>query len=279
MGAFRYTWKTFSRELILIVGGIIFFIPVYLVVELSLKPTSQVFTQPLSFPSSPDLHNYGKAWAGTSTVTLGHSLVNSIIITAGTVICLIIIGSLCAYTIARNPTKMGTAAYLMFLVGIIMPFQLGIVPIYVVMRSLHLIPSYYGQILLDTGLLMPLTVFLYTGFIRALPRDYEEAAQVDGAGLLRTFVRVIFPLLGPITGTVAVLTGIVTWNDFFLPLVFLGGSHYETIPVVMYSFVGDFLSQWNYIFATVVVAVAPILAFYVIAQKQLMRGFSGGIRG
>ena len=140
-------------------------------------------------------------------------------------------------------------------------------------------PSYFGQILLETGLLMPLTVFLYTGFVRTLPKEYEEAAQVDGATQFRTFVRIVFPLLRPITGTVAVLTGVVVWNDFFLPLIFLTGSKYEPLPVAVYSFVGDYASQWNYIFASVVVALVPILGFYLLAQRQLIRGFSGGIRG
>ena len=103
---------------------------------------------------------------------------------------------------------------------------------------------------------MPLTVFLYTGFIRALPREYEEAAQVDGAGLFRTYFRVVFPLLRPVTGTVAVLAGLIIWNDFFLPLIFLSGTTNATLPVAVYSFVGEYASQWNLIFAAVIVSLA-----------------------
>jgi len=125
---------------------------------------------------------------------------------------------------------------------------------------------------------MPLAVFLYTGFIRALPRDYEEAAYMDGASRLRTFIRVVFPLLLPVTATVAVLASVIVWNDFFGQLIFLGGSSRETLPVIVYSFVGQYSSQWNLIFAAVVVTLAPVLAFYVFAQRQLVRGFSGGIK-
>jgi raffinose/stachyose/melibiose transport system permease protein len=147
------------------------------------------------------------------------------------------------------------------------------------MREIGLVPSYLGIIILNIGLFMPLTVFLYTGFVRVMPRDYEEAAQVDGASMLRTFVRVVFPLLRPVTATVAVLTGVLCWNEFFVPLIFLSGSDYQTLPVAVYSFVGEFVTRFNFIFAAVVIAIAPVLLFYLFAQRQLIRGFSGGIRG
>ena len=126
---------------------------------------------------------------------------------------------------------------------------------------------------------MPLTVFLYTGFIRALPRDYEEAAQVDGAGLFRTYTRVVFPLLRPITATVAVLVGVSVWNEFFTALIFLAGSRAETLPVALSSYVGEFSAQWNLVCAGVAISIAPILAFFLFAQRQLIRGFTGGVKG
>ena len=144
----------------------------------------------------------------------------------------------------------------LFVAGIVVPFQLGVIPLYVALREYHLIGTYFGMILLHGGLLMPLTVFLYAGFIRALPREYEEAAQVDGAGLIRTLVQVVLPLLRPITGTVAVLTGLFCWNDFFLPLIFLSGSKNQTLPVAVFQFVGNYTEQWNLIFPTVVIALA-----------------------
>ena len=134
------------------------------------------------------------------------------------------------------------------------------------------------MILLHTGLLMPLSVFLYAGFVRTIPRDYEEAAYVDGAGRFLTFTRVIFPLLLPITATVAVITGVIVWNDFFLQLIFLAGSHKQTVPVAIYGFVGEYATNWSLIFATVLLSIIPIMLFYMFAQRQLIRGFSGGIK-
>jgi raffinose/stachyose/melibiose transport system permease protein len=210
---------------------------------------------------------------------MGQAMINSLIITAGTVICLIVVGSLCAYTIARRRSVLSTTLYFLFVLGIVIPFQLGIVPLYVAFRNLGLVGSYLGMIILWTGVATPVSVFLYTGFIRALPPDYEEAARVDGASTLRVFVRVVFPLLRPVTVTVAILTGLFVWNDFFVSLIFLGGSTRQTLPVSIYSFVGEFATQWNFVFASIVLALLPIMAFFVLAQRQLIEGFSGGIRG
>lgn len=279
MALFGYTWRTFARELTLLLGAAFVFIPVYFLITLSLKTPAELYIEPLKFPTNPEVSNYSTAWEGSGNISLARALVNSTVITIGSVIGLILIGSLCAYTLARRPSKLSTAMYVMFLLGIIIPFQLGLVPLFVAMRNLHLVPSYTGMILLNIGLLMPLTVFLYTGFVRVLPKEYEEAAQVDGAGLMRTYVRVIFPLLRPVTGTVAVLTGVITWNEFFIPLIFLSGSEYQPLPVAVYSFVGEFVTQWNFIFASITIAIAPILAFYLFAQRQLIRGFSGGLKG
>src|SRR5262249_73400 len=143
-----------------------------------------------------------------------------------------------------------------------------------------LVGNYVGMIVLNIGLLMPLTVFLYTGFIRALPRDYEEAARVDGAGIWQAYVRVVFPLLRPVTGTVAVLTGIIVSNPFFVALPFRVGTRFETVPVALYSLpIETGITQWNLLFAAVVITIAPILAFYLFAQRQLIRGFAGGVKG
>lgn len=279
MSLFSYTRRAFARELTLIAGAILFCVPAYVLVVLSLKTTSDTYTKPLTLPDPAQFGNYGNAWAQTGTSNLGHAMQTSALITVSSVAALIALGSLCAYALARRPSRLSTTLYILFVLGIVFPFQLAVIPLFVVLRHLHLTGTVLGMVILYTGLLMPFTVFLYTGFIRVLPKDYEEAAQVDGAGLFRTWFRVVFPLLIPITGTVAVLAGVIIWNDFFLPLIFLYGSNNETLPLALYSFVGQSASQWNLIMAAVAISVAPIIAFYLFAQRQLIRGFAGGIRG
>jgi raffinose/stachyose/melibiose transport system permease protein len=276
MALYRYTWRTFARELSMIVAAALFCVPLYVLATLSLKTTSQVYLAPLKFPTSATLSNYSDAWHQGN---LGHGLTSSLIITVSSVILIIAVGSLCAYALARRPSRLSSGLYFLFVLGIILPFQLAIIPVYVVLRQLHLTGTYLGMILLYTGIITPLGVFLYTGFIRALPKEYEEAAQVDGASLIRTYLHVVFPLLLPVTGTVAILAGIFIWNDFFLALIFLSGSPNQTLPIALFSFVGEYASQWNLIMAAVVISIAPILAFYLFAQRQLIRGFAGGLKG
>lgn len=261
------------------VVAVIWWIPFYFLAATSLKSGTEALTRPIAPPSQLLLSNYPRAWHVNGGPTLGISLINSLVITVGSVVVLIALGSVCSYTIARRGGRLGNALYVLFVVGIILPFQLAIIPIYTIFLHFELVGSLAGMILLYVGLLMPLTVFFYTGFIRVLPRAYEEAAEVDGAGHLTTFLRIVFPLLSPVTGTVAVLAGLIVWNDFFLQLVFLSGTPQATLPVAIFSFVGQYFSQWNLIFAAVVISIIPILAFYIVAQRQLIRGFSGGIKG
>jgi raffinose/stachyose/melibiose transport system permease protein len=279
MALTRYSRRTLLRELALILGAAAFCVPFYLLVAIALETTAQTYKTPLSFPASPRWGNFSEAWSTGGQNGLGSALGSSLIITVSSVAGLIVLGSLGAYAIARRKGRLSDAVYIVFVLGIILPFQLAIIPLFVAMRHLGLVGNYAGMIVLNIGLLMPLTVFLYTGFIRALPRAYEEAARVDGAGILQTYVRIVFPLLRPITGTVAVLVGIVVWNEFFVALIFLSGSRYQTLPVAVYSFAGNFGARWNLIFAGVAITLAPILAFYLFAQRQLIRGFSAGIKG
>ena len=277
MGLAHYSRGTLVREFALVLVAAVYCLPFYLLVAIALETTGQTYKTPLTFPWPPRWGNFSEAWNTGGQAGLGRALESSLIITLSSVIALIVLGSLCAYTIARRPGRLSNLVYVLFVVGIILPFQLAIIPLFVAMRHLGLVGNYLGMIVLNVGLLMPLTVFLYVGFIRALPRDYEDAARVDGAGILRTYARVVFPLLWPITATVAMLAGIIVWNEFFIALIFLIGSRYETVPVALYSFVGD--ARWNLIFAGVAITIAPILAFYLFAQRRLIRGFSPGLKG
>jgi raffinose/stachyose/melibiose transport system permease protein len=277
--ATRYTRGTFIRELVFVLVAAVFCAPFYVLIVLALDTTAQATKTPLSFPWPPHWGNFSQAWNTGGQAGLGSAMQSSVIITVSSVVGLIALGSLCAYVLARRNDRMADVVYILFVLGIILPFQLAIIPLYVGMLHLGLVGSYAGMILLNIGLLMPLTVFLYTGFIRALPRDYEEAALIDGAGTLATYTRIVFPLLRPVTGTVAVLVGIIVWNEFFTALVFLGGSRYQTLPVAILSFVGDYAARWNLIFAGIAIAVAPALAFYLFAQRRLMHGYASGIKG
>jgi raffinose/stachyose/melibiose transport system permease protein len=276
----RYTWRTFAWEIWMLLLGLAFCLPFYLLVAISLKPSAELFTtSPLAFPSAPRWDNFAVAWNAQAGGGFGPALVSSMVITVGSVLILVFIGSMCAYVLARRPGRMSNALYILFVLGIIIPFQLSVIPLYTAFQPLGLIGSYAGMIILWVGIGSPLAVFLYTGFVRSLPRDYEEAARIDGAGVWRTYWSVVLPLLRPVTGTVAILLGLFIWNDFFVSLIYLGGSDHQTLPVAVYSFVGEYVSQWNFVFAAVILSLIPIVVFFVIAQKQMIKGFAGGLKG
>ncbi|MEV6492770.1 carbohydrate ABC transporter permease [Actinoplanes sp. NPDC051633] len=276
---FRYTRATLLRESFVWVVGLITLLPFYFLVITALKPDDELLTTSSSTPPSrPTVSNFTEVLTagGQSSIILG--LANSVFITVGSILGLVLFGSLAAYVLARTTHRWGTIAFYLFLVAIILPVQLGMIPLYIGARTLGLVGTPWGMIVLYVGTLMPLAVFLYAGFFRGLPRDYEEAAAIDGAGPGQVFLRIVLPLMAPATGTVAILTGLIVWNDFFTALIFLGGSDYQTLTVSMYYYVGSLVSAWNKIFAIVILSMVPILAFYLFAQKKFIQGFAGGIK-
>jgi raffinose/stachyose/melibiose transport system permease protein len=206
-------------------------------------------------------------------------MMNSAVVTGLSVTLLVLTGALAAYALARRVSRLSFGLYLVFLLGLMIPLQLGMVPLYQLMRDLNLLQTYTSLIIFEVGHQLPLVVFLYAGFLRVLPREYEEAARVDGAGTLTAFRRVVFPLLRPVTGTVIILSTINIWNDFLTPLLYLGGSEQQTLPVAIFAFRGEFASQWQIIFAGMGMAILPILIVYFLLQKYIIKGFASGIKG
>ncbi|MGY1673448.1 carbohydrate ABC transporter permease [Geodermatophilus sp. SYSU D00710] len=276
---FRYTKATALREALVWAVALLTLLPFYFLVINALKPDEELLTTGSSTPPSrPTVENFTEVLTagGDSNILLG--LFHSVVITAGSIVGLVAFGSLAAYVLARTTARWGSVAFYLFLVAIVLPTQLGLIPLYIGARQLGLVGSVWGMVILYVGTLMPLAVFLYAGFFRNLPRDYEEAAALDGAGPGRVFFRVVLPLMAPATGTVAILTGLIVWNDFFSALIFLGGSESQTLTVSMYYYVGSLVSAWNKIFAIVIISMIPILAFYLFAQKRFIQGFAGGIK-
>jgi raffinose/stachyose/melibiose transport system permease protein len=276
---FRYTKATALREAIVWIAALLTLLPFYFLVITALKPDEELLTTGTSAPPSrPTVGNFAEVLTAGGDNNILLALLHSVVITVGSIAGLVAFGSLAAYVLARTTRRWGSAAFYLFLVAIVLPTQLGLIPLYIGARQVGLVGSLWGMVVLYVGTLMPLAVFLYAGFFRNLPRDYEEAAALDGASPTRVFFRVVLPLMAPATGTVAILTGLIVWNDFFSALIFLGGSDNQTLPVSMYYYVGSLVSAWNKIFAIVIISMVPILAFYLFAQKKFIQGFAGGIK-
>jgi raffinose/stachyose/melibiose transport system permease protein len=276
---FRYTKATAVREGVVWLAALLTLLPFYFLVITALKPDEELLTTGTSAPPSrPTVENFAEVLTGGGDSNILLGLVHSVVITLGSIAGMIVLGSLAAYVLVRTTQRWGTVTFYLFLIAIILPTQLGLIPLYIGARQVGLVGSIWGMIILYVGTLMPLAVFLYAGFFRNMPRDYEEAAAIDGASPTRVFFRIVLPLMAPATGTVAILTGLIVWNDFFSALIFLGGSENQTLTVSMYYYVGSLVSAWNKIFAIVIISMIPILGFYLFAQKKFIQGFAGGIK-
>lgn len=277
---FRYTKRTAVREILVWVATLIGLLPFYILIATALKGDQEALnTSAMAPPSGIDFGAFVAVLTATGRNSIPMSILNSVIITGGAILGLVLFGSVAAYVIARRTRRWTTITYYLVLIAIILPAQLGTVPLYIGARSIGLTGNALGMIVLWIGILMPLAVFLYASFFRGLSTEYEEAAVIDGASPMQAFFRVVLPLMAPATGTVAILAGLIVWNDFFNSLIFLGGSTTQTLPVAMYTYVGGLVSAWNKIFAVVIISMIPILVFYMFAQKRFIQGFAGGLKG
>ncbi|MFC4063566.1 carbohydrate ABC transporter permease [Actinoplanes subglobosus] len=271
----RYTRKTFALEILMIAVAIVFAFPVYVLVNLAFRAPSDT-SSPISPTTSPTLANFSQAWQEGG---LGGALINSVLVTTLSVLIVLVVSSLAAYPLARSTAHWSRGTFLLIMLGLILPFQLASLPLYQTIRDLGLLGSVWSLVLFYAGLQVPFTTFLYVGFLRALPRDFEEAATIDGCGPLTAFRYVILPMLKPITVTALVLNAVSVWNDFFTPLLYLSGSDQQTMPVAIAGFVGQFVSDWNLIFAALLISIVPVLAVYLALQRSIINGFAGGLKG
>lgn len=271
----RYTARTGVLEGVMIVVGLVFLFPIYILVNLAIRPTSDL-SSPLQPTTDPTFENFANAWTQAG---LGGAILNSVIVTVVSVAVLVVLASAAAYAIARVTARWSTVAFYVFMIGLLLPFQLGLIPLYKTMGQLGFVGSVFPLIIIYIGMRLPFTIFLYVQFLRQVPTDYEEAAALDGCGPLQSFFRVVFPMVRPVTGTVIILNGLFAWNDFLTPLLYLSGSGNQTIPVAIYTFVGQYNTQWPLVFAALIIGALPVLVAFFFIQKSLIQGLASGVKG
>lgn len=271
----RYGTRTAALEVLLIATALLFLVPIVGLFNVAFKTTGNTSTA-LQFSGAYTLNNFARAWTSGH---LGSALINSALITVLTIVFVLVFGTMAAYFIARRAGRAPRLLFYVFLLGIVIPGQLGMLPLYRTMIDAGLIGTLWSVVILNVGTGMPFAIFLISTFLRDLPQDYEEASVIDGAGPIRAFAFIVIPMLRPVLGTVAILTAISTWNNFFVPLLYLAGSGFETVPVRLYGFVGQYSSDWPLIFAGLLITVFPIVVAFFFLQRAVMTGFSGGVKG
>lgn len=274
----KHTGKTnWPVTILLIMGCFTIFFPLYMAVIIAFKKSSEMTNDimgALSFPSSWSFDNFSEAMRVTD---FWNSLGNSLLITALTVIIAILVHSLAGYAIGRNMgnSKFYKFAYLYIVSGMFVPFAILMMPL-VKQTSQMGIGNRAGVIILYVVFYMPMNLLLYSGYLKNIPLALEEAARVDGAGTWKTYWSIIFPVMKPMHATVAVLTALGTWNDVMTPLVIMSGTGKNTLPLAQLNFQTQFGTNYNLAFASYLLALIPILLFYLFCQKQILNGVVNG---
>lgn len=261
----------------LILGLITVIFPLYMTVVIAFKQPSEMtnsISGILSLPATWSLENFRQAMEVTD---FWRSLFNSFLITAVTMVVSIVIHSVVGYAIARNMAekRLFRFSYYYITSGMFVPFAILMMPLVKQTAAMH-IDNMLGVIVLYVVFYMPMNVLLYTGYLRNIPLALEEAARVDGASTWMTYWRIIFPLMKPMHATVAVLTALGTWNDVMTPLVIMSGGNMNTLPLAQLTFQTQFGTNYNLAFASYLLALLPILIFYLFAQKQIINGVVNG---
>lgn len=229
----------------------------------------------LKLPQTIRFNNYVDAWTQSEFL---RALKNSLIITTATIFINIVIGSIAAFPMAiREKRKVFKISFYVFLVGLMLPFQAIMIPLYVLMgRVLKMTNTYLGTILVYVAMTLPITVFFFSQFIKTIPKEMEESSLIDGCGYLRMFYVIFFPLLKPITSAVIIQNMIFLWNDLLIPLIMIDKTVLKPIMPRVYMFFGQYYNRWNLAFSVLVLAAIPFLLLFLLLQEQFIKGLSSG---
>ncbi len=248
--------------------------PLLLVVGNTMRPSREIFKHPVGFPTSINFDSYIRAWQEANFNTY---FVNSLLITVSAVVLATAVASSSAYILGRYSFRGSKILSAYFLAGLMLPFRLAIVPLFLLLNDLGLIDSRFGLILVYAATGIPFSVFILSAFFRQLPPELSEAARIDGAGEFTIFSRIMLPLVRPALATVTVFQFVPLWNDFFFPLVLLRSTDKWTLPVGMTRFFGEFQTDWSTLFAGLIITTLPLVILFLLATKQIIAGLTAGV--
>jgi raffinose/stachyose/melibiose transport system permease protein len=274
--------------------SLIWIFPLLVVILNSFKLKAYIFRYPFGFSANSLSDGWDKFVEGARKIFCGFlnygnaisktnfwsSFGNSLFITVGSVLVIIICCSMCAWYIVRVNTKGTKLMYLLCLFSMIVPFQMVMFTLSKFANMLHL-SNPLGIIVVYLGFGAGLAVFMFTGFVKSISLEIEEAAMIDGCNPLQTFFLVVFPILKPTTVTVAILEAMWVWNDYLLPSLVLNVNKYKTIPIaIQYLKQSHGQVDWGAMMAVLVLAILPIVIFYIICQKYIIEGvLAGAVKG
>ena len=251
--------------------------PFYIALIYSVKSKQEMVTDRLAFPKTIHWDNFTRA---IETSNFGLALKNSLVTTVLAVIFITLICTMASYIIARKNNRFYNLIYYLFVGAMIIPFQSIMTPLYIDMTRWKLLNTLHGFIFAKIGFQIAFTVLLVSGFVKSIPKELEEAASIDGAGIYSVFFQIVFPLMKPIVLTSIVLNALNVWNDFQMSLTLLQQKQVRNIPLTQYFFFGENSIELGLAFALFILSVIPILALYLMLQKYIIGGITqGAVKG
>ncbi len=261
-------------EIVLIVLALFYLYPIFLVVSNSLKSYKEVMTDVIALPKQFLFGNYGYVW---QSINYPRLFLNNVIITTVGIFGIVFFGSIASYKLSRTKTRYSWILYLVCITPMLIPFQTIMITLLKLAKMVHLSDSVLGLGIQYWAFGAPIAIFLYHGFIKSIPKEIDECALVDGASTFRMFFCIIFPQLKVVTTTLVVIDVMWIWNDFLLPLLMINGSKdTQTLTLAVYTFLGQYISDWQYAMTAVIMAVFPSLVFFVLMQKNIIKGVTAG---
>lgn len=265
--------------IIILLVTILYVSPLYISFNYSFKTTAELGqSNPISLPSSLYLGNYIEVITKNNDFMTGFT--NSLVSTLCVVGILMFITPMASYVLARSTSKMSTFVYYVFMVGILIPFQSVMYPAYVNLKTLGLIDTIPGYIIVRTGFLIGTSILIVTSFVRTVPVELEEAASIDGASIFQAFWQIVFPLMKPINVTLLAINTLNAWNDYTVAVSLLQSSKNRTLPLAQLLYTSESGVEINLAFAFFGLCMIPVLLLYLFTQRFIVSGImSGSVKG
>jgi raffinose/stachyose/melibiose transport system permease protein len=269
----KQRWKTKWIYIVLILYSTINLAPILWMMMNSFKTEKAFNLNPLALPLQWEMSNYQQAW---EQANMGTYFANSIGVSGISVVVTVLVGALASYFLSRFSFKGGKWLYSFFVFGMLIPIHATLVPLFILMGKIGLLDSRFVLVFPYVAFNLPLTVFLLVSFMKAIPKEVEESAIMDGAGMFRIFWSVILPMSRPALATVSILNFIHCWNEFAFALVLVNNTDYKTIPLGLANFAGQFTSNYVVQMAGLSIVLVFTLIIYLLMEKHLVKGMTAG---
>jgi raffinose/stachyose/melibiose transport system permease protein len=256
--------------------ALVYMVPFYIALINTFKIEKDIFNSPMGIPFKRLTFDNLIRNFNSPNFNVLRAYVFTILIAVITLFTVAALSSMMSYTLSRNRKGFYKAAYFVLLAGLMIPIQVILIPIIQILRTVHLVLTVPGLILVYIAWYMPFTAFVLTGYIGTISTQLDESAKIDGANPFLIFFRIIFPLMKPALTSVVIFITVWTWNDFVTPLVILGSSNFYTVTTGIYRAIGQYTQKWDDVFAILFFAATPLAVFYLLLQKHFISGLTAG---